>query len=421
MEPAARIELYVAERAVARHETAFQEWVERVTAPLRYVCVGEEPAIQFCPTPLGTYIKDFEQDPKEGSKPPRRQGMSAFSGFSVARDQRGVWFRKGTGAPDEDRVSIYTFLVDRELGAVAYYAVRERLAKTILRERNEQSVLLTRMVEDFTAERTQTVDQKRGLQIQKEFVGEKDTDYREFAKAFEAAAHCISAERIDLAWKLLHLFQLLQRDLMASARGSTKYSDVRKEIYEPLFKTIRSIIEGVFERRILDRMSTSIFVTWLKIAGELHALGDNTAAPAVRPYIEQALKESILKIADSLWRFQGHGLAGAADLGCDSCGVEAFAFVAALRTCQHKLALDLATLAEEKEDTLQGLWKNKSYIPLLLLRDWRGLSYGLNEDGDKHLKDLAPAFALRTLDSIARSGISDERTWYLSIKDMFRD
>jgi hypothetical protein len=40
--------------------------------------------------------------------------MSAFSGFSVARDQGGVWFREGTGTPEEDRNTIYTFLVARE-------------------------------------------------------------------------------------------------------------------------------------------------------------------------------------------------------------------------------------------------------------------------------------------------------------------
>src|SRR5260221_5747063 len=51
MDPAARIELYVPERAVARNETAFQQWVETVTAPLRYVCVGNGPKNRFCPTP----------------------------------------------------------------------------------------------------------------------------------------------------------------------------------------------------------------------------------------------------------------------------------------------------------------------------------------------------------------------------------
>jgi hypothetical protein len=59
---AARIELYVPERAVACHETAFQQWVKTVTAPLRYVCVGEGPATRICTTPLGTYIENFEDD-----------------------------------------------------------------------------------------------------------------------------------------------------------------------------------------------------------------------------------------------------------------------------------------------------------------------------------------------------------------------
>jgi hypothetical protein len=120
MQSTARIELYVPERAVARHEAAFQRWVETVTAPLRYVCVGDGANTDFCKTPLGTYIEHFGR-PKKGS--PRRQVMSAFSGFSMARDQRGVWFREGTGTPEEDRVTIYTFLVARELGKVAYYAI----------------------------------------------------------------------------------------------------------------------------------------------------------------------------------------------------------------------------------------------------------------------------------------------------------
>ena len=145
MESAARIELYVPERAVARHETDFQRWVETVTAPLRYVCTGDGPETRFCTTPLGKYIESFEDDKDQAA--PRRQGMSAFSGFSMARDQRGVWFREGTGAPEEDRVTIYTFLVARELGELAYCAIRERLAKTILRERNEQAVLLSRMLD----------------------------------------------------------------------------------------------------------------------------------------------------------------------------------------------------------------------------------------------------------------------------------
>jgi hypothetical protein len=49
-------------------------------------------------------------------------------------------------------------------------------------------------------------------------------------------------------------------------------------------------------------------------------------------------------------------------------------------------------------------------------RDWRGLSYNLNA---RNRKKLAAAFGLRTVDAIVRSGISDERTWYRSIKEMF--
>src|SRR5438128_2049011 len=121
MDSAARIELCVAERAVARHEAVFQRWVETVTSPLRYVCVGYGAETQICTTPLGKHIENFGE---EGA--PCRQAMSAFSGFSMARDQRGVWFRDGTGALDEDRNTIYTFLVAGELGEVAYLAVRER-------------------------------------------------------------------------------------------------------------------------------------------------------------------------------------------------------------------------------------------------------------------------------------------------------
>jgi hypothetical protein len=99
IDPAARIELYVAERAVARHESDFQKWVETVAAPLRYVCVVDGDKAKFCETELGKYIQDFGEadDPNNGKKHPRRHEMSAFSGFSVARDQRGVWFREGTG------------------------------------------------------------------------------------------------------------------------------------------------------------------------------------------------------------------------------------------------------------------------------------------------------------------------------------
>jgi hypothetical protein len=413
METAARIELYVAERAVARHEADFQRWVETVTAPLRYVCIGDGPDTQFCTTPLGRYIEDFEdedkKDPENSNKTiksPRRQGMSAFSGFSVARDQRGVWFRRGTGAPDEDRVTIYSFLVDRDLGEVAYYALRERLARTILRERNEDAVLLS-----------SSLDPEQGLQM--EFVSEKQCDYRKFAEAFERAAEQISKRcpvRIDLAWKQLHLFQLLQRDLMACAFDHKKSQEERIEIYQPLFRSFRYIVEKVFEGRILNRLSTTVFGSWLRIAGELDGFGDSQAAPTVKQYIEETLNASILEIADSIWRLQGHSLAGAADLGNYSCGVEAFGLVAALNTCQQKLRLGLEELAEKHERRLQNLWQNQSYIPLLLLRDWRGLSYSLNELGEK---ELAAAFGLRTVDAIVRSSISDERTWYRTMREMF--
>jgi hypothetical protein len=406
---AARIELYVAERAVARHEAEFQRWVEKVTAPLRYVCIGDGPATQFCTTPIGTYIESFgDGDRRKGDKAaPGRKVMSAFSGFSVARDQSGVWFREGTGAPEEDRNTIYTFLVARELGEVAYYAIRERLAKTILRQRNEQAVMLSRVLDD-----------RRGLET--ELVTEKESEYGDFARAFEAAANEISRlspARIDLAWKLLHLFQLLQRDLMAWAYDAKKSSEARREIYEPLFRSFCCIVERVFEGSILDRMSTVVFVTWVRMAGELHKLGDSQAAPAVKRYIEQALKASILEIADSLWRFQGHNLAGARDLlDSDSCGVEAFTFVAALNTCHYKLGLRVKGRVKEHEETLRQLWTDPTYLPHLLLRDWRGLSYSLNA---RNRKELAAAFALHTVDAIDRSGISDERTWYRSIKEMF--
>jgi hypothetical protein len=402
VDSAARIELCVAERAVARHEAAFQRWVETVTAPLRYICVGDSARTRLCDTPLGTYIKNFGDEKNDDA--PRRKVMSAFSGFSMARDQRGVWFREGTGTPDEDRVSIYTFLVAGELGEVAYYAIRERLARTILRERNEQAVLLSRML-----------GPKCGLQM--EFVSDKKSDYREFAKAFKCAAEGISRNdpaRIDLAWKLLHLFQLLQRDLMTSA--ADKPTQSREEIFRPLFNAFCRMVEGTFEGKTLDRMSTSVLATWVKIAKELKDLGDVQAAHAVKPHIEQALKASILQIADSLWRFQGHSLAGAGDLDNESCGVEAFAFVAGLNTWQHMLGLGLERLAERHEQRLQEVWTNPSYFPHLLLRDWRGLSYDLNARGDK---ELAAAFGLRTVDALGKSGISDEREWYGFMRRMF--
>jgi hypothetical protein len=414
IESAARIELYVPERAVARHEVKFQQWVETVTAPLRYVSCGSGSGVQFCSVPLGSYIKDFEEETphlaKEDVNTPRRQGMSAFSGFSVARDQRGIWFREGTGAPEEDRNTIYTFLVAKDLGEVAYFALRERLARTILRERNEQAVFLSRVLASEPGSET-------------ELVTDKQANYRDFAIAFnQAATRVCNPPKIHLAWKLLHLFQLLQRDLMASAKalvspgGSTQSIEARDNIYRPLFEAILLIIEKVFDKSILIRMSTSIFVTWVKIARELKLLGDGEVANKVLPYVEQALKHSILQIADSLWRFQGHSLAGAADLGCDSCGVEAFSFVSALDTCQRELNLGLETLAYRLQKKLWKLWNKPEYTSFFVMRDWRGLSYCLNA---RNKKRLAAAFGLRTIDAITRSGISDERTWYRSMEDIF--
>jgi hypothetical protein len=406
MDSAAKIELYVPERAVARHETAFQQWVETVTAPLRYVCVRERASTRFCTTPLGTHIENFEDDNDQAA--PRRLGMSAFSGFSIARDQRGVWFREGTGAPDEDRVSIYTFLVDGELGKVAYYAIRERLAKKILREGNEQAVLLSRMLAPQCALETELV-----------FKRESESDYRDFAEAFESAAEQISGsgpERIDLAWKQLHLLQLLYRDLVASAFKPKQSDEEKQGIFRPLFGAFRHMMDHVFDGRILDRLSPIFLATWTRIALELYRLGDVEAVPAVKPHVEKALTTPILEIADSLWRFQGHSFAGGRDSDGNSCGAEAFAFVAGLNTWQHTLRLELGHLAEEHEAELRNLWMDPTYIPHLLLRDWRGLSYGLNA---RDRKELAAAFGLRTVDAISKSGISDERTWYRTMREMF--
>jgi hypothetical protein len=78
MESAARIELYVPDRAVARHESAFQGWVETVTAPLRYVCVGEGHKTRFCATPLGKYVENFEEKaedaPRSGEDASKQRG-----------------------------------------------------------------------------------------------------------------------------------------------------------------------------------------------------------------------------------------------------------------------------------------------------------------------------------------------------------
>ena len=406
MERAARIELYVAERAVVRHEAAFQGWVETVTAPLRHVCVGNSPDVRFCTTPLGRHIQNFEDDQDEAA--PRRQGMSAFSGFSMARDQRGVWFREGTGAPEEDRVTIYTFLVAGELGEVAYHAIRERLAKKILRERNEQAVLLSRMLVSKCALETELVVTEK-----------KESDYGDFAKAFESAAELISRSsppRIDLAWKQLHLLQLVYRDLMASAFNPKRSVEKRKEILRSLFASLRRMVDGIFEARILERMSPLILATWTRIALELNRLGDGQAVPTVKSHVEQALRMSILEIADSLWRFQGHSFAGGRDSDCTSCGAEAFAVVAGFNTWQHTLGLGLEHLAEVHEEVLRNLWTDPTYIPHFLLRDWRGLSYGLNA---RDRKELAAAFGLRTVDAIHKSGVSDERTWYRNMRGFF--
>jgi hypothetical protein len=334
--------------------------------------------------------------------------MSAFSGFSIARDQRGVWFREGTGTADEDRVSIYTFLVARELAEVAYYAIRERLAKKILRERNEKAVLLSRLL-----------DPKCGLQM--EFVSDdhKESDYRAFASAFERRAEHISGispPRVDLAWKLLHLFQLLYRDLMASVFSRKHCNEEKKQMLQSLFRSLRRMVEGIFEGRILDRMSTFVLVGWVKIANELHDFGDEQAVPVVKPHVEQALRRSILEIADSLWRFRGHSLAGAGDLDRDSFGVEAFAFVSGLNTSVHTLRLGLEGLADAHGEQLRDLWTDPTYVPHLLLRDWRGLCYSLSA---RERKTLAAAFGLHTVDAIVRSGISDERTWYRTMREFF--
>jgi hypothetical protein len=404
MEPAARIELYVPERAVARHETAFQQWVETVTAPLRYVCVGEGAGTHFCTIPLGTYIEKFEKD----ATAPRRQGMSAFSGFSMARDQRGVWFRESTGAPEEDRVTVYTFLVAGELGEVAYYAIRERLAKKILRERNEQAVFMSRMLSATGTLETELI-----------VTDQKDSDYRDFAKAFENAAEHVSLcspKRIDLAWKQLHLLHLLYRDLVASVLKPDQSDDEKRRVFRPLFSALCCMVNRVFDGRILDRLSPIILANWTRIALELSRLGDGQAVPAVKPHVEQVLNTSVLEIADSLWRFQGHMFAGGRDSDSTSCGVEAFAVVAGFNTWQHTLGLGLGPLAEVHEDQLRSLWTDPVYIPHLLLRDWRGLSYGLNA---RDRKELAAAFGLRTVDAIARSGISDERTWYRTMREIF--
>jgi hypothetical protein len=430
--PAAQIQLYVAERAVARLEVRFQQWVETVTAPLRYVCVGEGDNQMYCTTPLGVYLKDFEDragNNKSDKEIPRRKEMSAFSGFSVARNQGGVWFREGTGDPEEDRVTIYTFLVDRDLGDVAYYALRERLAKTILRERNEQSVMLTRVFGPVTKNGN---NQDQGLE--KEFVNDNRCDYEEFVKAFAKASRSIleitkptntdetKSRQLVLAWKLLHLFQLLQRDLMAWAHGHEN-EEKRQAAFSMLFDSIDSIMSQVFEFEILERMSTTIFVTWLRIAIKHYQLSKTEVRSRVLLYFDNRLSghkrlrnRSILEIADSLWRYQGHSLAGARDLDSSSCGVEAFAFVAAVNTCLFQLGPDLTPLSDQAKPSLKEIWAEEKYLPFLLLRDWRSLAYRLHAE---EKNDLAAAFALRTVDAITKSGISDERTWYQSIKGIF--
>jgi hypothetical protein len=380
--------------------------VETITAPLRYVCVGDVPDTRFCETQLGTFIENFGEGFKDGKAAPRRQGMSAFSGFSMARDQRGVWFREGTGAPEEDRVTIYTFLVDGALGEVAYYAIRERLAKKILREGNEEAVFLCRMSATKNALETELVDKK-------------ESDYRDFAEAFEIAAEHISRsspERIDLAWKQLHLLQLLYRDLVASAFRPKQSDEENQRIFQHLFRAFCHMMDRIFDGRILDRMSPIILSTWTRIALELNRLGDGEAVPIVKPHVEEVLKKRIIDIADSLWRFQGHSFAGGRDSDSTSCGAEAFAVVAGFNTWQHTLGLGLERLAEVHEEELRNLWTDPTYIPHFLLRDWRGLSYGLNA---RDRKELAAAFGLRTVDAIVRSGISDEGTWYRTMRGFF--
>jgi hypothetical protein len=209
----------------------------------------------------------------------------------------------------------------------------------------------------------------------------------DFTKAFQHAAEAISMsdrKRIDLAWQQLHLLQLLYRDLMASAFNLEKPNPKRTEIFQCLFLSLKRIVECVFDGRgaeqsILDRMSTFVLVAWAKIASQL---GDE-AISVVKPYAETALRSPIHHIADSLWRFQGHSLAGAGDLDSACCGVEAFAFVSALNI---SLDLRLAELAKVRADELQNLWANADYIPHFLLRDWRGLSYGLKA---RRMHDLA--------------------------------
>jgi hypothetical protein len=415
MKPVARIELYVPERAVARHEAKFQQWVETVTAPLRYVCKENSCGTRWCDVGLGEYINHFGDKEKGG---PDREAMSAFSGFSMARDQRGVWFREHSGTPEEDRVTIYTFLVDRALGEVAYFAIRERLAKTILRERNEEAVLLSGLL-------------KTECGPQMEFVYDKQIDYLDFAKSFECAANVIASpntdgidcpknRRIELAWKLLHLFQLLQRDLMASTAIMSDQA-AAKVVYEALFHSFRRIVAGVFSGEVLSRMSPSVLATWVKIAEKLT---DQQFVNQNAPHIQKALGASILEIADSLWRFQGHSFAGAGDLDCDSCGVEAFAFVAGLKTWLKMLPPSIKQPSGKHQEALPRLWTDAECLPHLLLRDWRGLSYCLKvrsekEAGKEAEKELAAAFGLRTVDAIVKSGISDERTWYQTMKDVF--
>ena len=239
------------------------------------------------------------------------------------------------------------------------------------------------------------------------------------AGAFERAAEHISRsspERIDLAWKQLHLLQLLYRDLVASAFEPKLSDEEKKDIFRPLFGAFRHMVDRIFDGRILDRMSPINLATWTRIALELNRLGDGQAVPTVKPHVEQVLKTSILEIADSLWRFQGHSFAGGRDSDCNSCGAEAFAVVAGFKTWQHTLGLGLQALAQAHEEVLRDLWADPTYIPHFLLRDSRGLSYGLNA---RDRKELAAAFGLRTVDAISKSGISDERTWYRTMRAIF--
>jgi hypothetical protein len=251
---------------------------------------------------------------------------------------------------------------------------------------------------------------KRGLEM--EFVGGRETesDYRRFAKAFESAA--VKIERIDLAWKQLHLFQLLYRDLMAST--TSKGDTWREKVFLPLFNALKSLVGGPFRGEILDRMSASILVSWGRIAKKLHGLGRTELVEELRRHVTDALDRPILQVADSLWRFQGHRFTGVGDLDCDSFGADAFNFRATLATW----STENLGINGDPSAGIEELQK-PAYFPYLLARDWRGLSYRLKACEEKELKELAAAFALRAVGAIASSGIAGEHAWYRDIKHLF--